>query len=220
MPFSNSYDTMSAAFALIGNVTSPFYVPWANPSNEAAHNYAVTTLGWRPVPMLTICCGCIITKNYTALLANLTAEATNRGFVGYVLDMECGSTDNALMQIFFSKFAEMMGGDKEVSWFAHGDWSPWKIAPITWHGYCFCEDTYQRPDYAGKYWEPAFGPMHCGIGLENSCSLMKIANYTRWYFESYLLQKNVTSVGTWGLIGGPAPLTEGRHSGHTHRASS
>lgn len=207
-PYNSSYDTISANFALIGNVTEPFFVPWANAASEAVHEYAVAALGWRPVPMLTICCGCIIAKNYTALLANLTAEAVSRGFAGYVLDMECGSHDNAELQVFFSLFATMLGGDREVSWFAHGSWAPWEIKPITWHGYCFSEDTYARPDYAGKYWMPAFGPMHCGVGLENSCDLMRDANYSQWYFESYLLEKNVTSVGTWGLIGGPAPLNE------------
>lgn len=67
---------------MLVRIVSPCEPRWSNRANLALHTTATTQWGWRPVPMLTICCGCVLSENYTALLTNLTAEATLQGFIG------------------------------------------------------------------------------------------------------------------------------------------
>lgn len=85
---------------------------------------AAKTLRMRIVPILEVCCVCVLNASYDYApgMQALVADAKQEHFSGFVLDMVCGGHDEPQRAIFLDAFKRSQGEDKtvEVSWFSHG----------------------------------------------------------------------------------------------------
>jgi len=149
--------------------------------DEQVVTAAAKQLGMRVVPILEVCCVCVLNASYDYQpgMAALVADAKRQNFDGFVLDMVCGGHDEpqraAFLDALKQAFQPQRGHDEqqqqqqqqqqrgEVSWFSHGFYHPELTFPNT-ADFLYDMDTYSHPTYA-----PAWvGSYQCqaGVGLE------------------------------------------------------
>ena len=88
--------------------------------------FALETLGWRNVPLVQVCCVCIMNATYDwsdAMTAMVDAAKVNN-YSGYALDFECGNAhyDPKRRAKFLTEFGDAMhaiGDDVTLSFFDH-----------------------------------------------------------------------------------------------------
>ena len=132
---ASSYDTLSMTWAFwnskwnskcndtaIGRDSGLCGRAWSE--DEQLVIAAAKTAKWRVVPILEVCCVCVLnsTYSYDAPMAALVADA--KDFDGYVLDMICGGHDEPQRKVFLNKFKAKLTLSDEVSWFSHGFYHP------------------------------------------------------------------------------------------------
>jgi hypothetical protein len=149
---ASAYDTLSMTWAfwnsgwnnkcngtLIGRDSGLCGRAWS--ADERLVVAAAKAAKWRVVPILEVCCVCVLNASYDyrAPMAALVADA--RQFDGYVLDMICGGHDepqritflNALKAELAKAAAPANGAaadePPEVSWFSHGFYHPERTFP-------------------------------------------------------------------------------------------
>eukprot|EP00039_Didymoeca_costata_P022096 m.346107 g.346107 ORF g.346107 m.346107 type:complete len:270 (+) comp28142_c0_seq1:164-973(+) len=194
-----SWDTLAYTRAF---VTDDVIKEWSNATAEV--NMRCQAAGWRLAPMLEVDCGVVLGLNSSQrsfVVDKLVKMASVAGYVGYTLDMECGSSHPTQMADFLNFFYQelVVGlGRAELSFFQHSDWKPW-LVNYTGKGYVFDMDTYDGPyPQRIEVWAKTFF-QRAGIGLETFSKYYGEPEAIDWVFNN-LRKWNVSAFGTWGDV--------------------
>eukprot|EP01013_Petalomonas_cantuscygni_P005997 TRINITY_DN16837_c0_g1_i1.p1 TRINITY_DN16837_c0_g1~~TRINITY_DN16837_c0_g1_i1.p1 ORF type:complete len:373 (-),score=48.35 TRINITY_DN16837_c0_g1_i1:445-1563(-) len=172
---------------------------------------AARKLGYNIVPIVEVCCACVLNASYDVKpgIAALADDLRTNGFAGYSLDMVCGGGDLAKHRgPFLDAFAAAMRqvrSDAVVSWWSHASYGPDLSFPNT-ADFVFDMDTYYySADPFVQKWADWF-QCQAGIGLE-----WPYAVSGKQMTEVTATMSNIPTiraVGTWGLMPANSSDTE------------